>query len=243
MGLSHLFKLEKLRIEAYKDIERTRPASPASLDVMFNPTSYKQKHAITYEPATKQARNTPGRPARYNYTPPAEIAFKFVLDGTGVSKFGLEHAADVLQGKTVKKAIEDFLAICIRMNGSIHEPNFLIVKWGSNLSFSGRLETLEINHTLFDAAGDPLRAELDVSFVEDKSPAKLNREAGKNSPDLTHVRIVRAGDTLPLLCQEIYGSPRHYLKVARDNGLDDFRHLEPGQRIVFKPLAAADGAS
>ena len=75
--------------------------------------------------------------------------------------------------------------------------------------------------------------------VEDKSAAKIAREAAKSSPDLSHVRVVVAGDTLPLLCNDIYGSPQHYLKVAADNGLDDFRQLIPGQRIVFAPL---DGA-
>lgn len=242
MALLNLFKLEKMRIEAYKDVARTKPASPGKLEVMFNPTSYKRKHAITYDSAKLQARNTPGRPARYNYTPPGEVSFHLVIDGTGVSQFGLEYAAALVQGKTVKKAIADFETICLTMDGDIHEPRFLVVKWGS-YSFACRLKTLEINHTLFDAAGDPLRAELSVEFVEDKSPSTLMREAGKNSPDLTHVRIAKAGDTLPLLCREIYGSPKHYLTVARDNGLDDFRQLEPGQRIVFKPLAPPSSGS
>ena len=34
------------------------------------------------------------------------------------------------------------------------------------------------------------------------------------SADLTHVRLVNAGDTLPRLCEEIYGDPRMYLEVA-----------------------------
>jgi hypothetical protein len=241
MSLRNLFRLEKMRIEAYKDVARSKPATPPRLELMFNPTSYKRRHAVAYESSTLQAKNTPGRPARYNYTPPGEVSFSLVLDGTGVSQFGAEYLADVLRGKTVKKAIADFETICLKMDGDIHEPRFLRLKWGS-YSFDCRLKTLEINHTLFDAAGDPLRAELAVSFVEDKSPSKLMREAGKSSPDLTHVRIVRAGDTLPLMCHEIYGSPQHYLQVARDNGLDDFRHLQPGQRIVFAPLdPAADG--
>jgi len=241
MPLRNLFKLEKLRIEAYKDVERTKPAAPPKLEVMFNPTSYKRRHEITYESEKLQAKNTPGRPARYNYTPPGEVSFDLVLDGTGVSQFGLEYAADLLAGKTVKKAIADFETLCLKMDGDIHEPRFLVVKWGS-YSFPGRLKSLAINYTLFDASGDPLRAELSVTFVEDKSPKKVMREAGKNSPDLTHVRIVQAGDTLPLMCQAIYGSTRHYLRVARDNALDDFRQLQPGQRIVFPPLDPAAGA-
>ena len=235
MGLLSLFKMEKMRIEAFKDVERTKPASPPKLEVMFNPTSYKRKHTVSYG---RRGINTPGRPVRYTYTPPGEVSFTLILDGTGVSQFGLEHIANVIAGKTVKKAIEAFEAICLRMNGAIHEPQFLVVKWGS-YSFPCRLQSLEINHTLFDAAGEPLRAELAVTFAEDESPAKIAREAAKSSPDLSHVRTVVAGDTLLLLCADIYGSPAHYLKVAADNGLDDFRQLQPGQRIVFAPLDTA----
>ena len=235
MSLRSLVKMEKMRIEAYKDVARTKPASQPRLEVMFNPTSYKRKHSVSYAPAKRQAINTPGRPMLYNYTPPGEVSFTLVLDGTGVSQFGIEHIANVLAGKTVKKAIEAFETICLKMDGAIHEPRFLVVKWGS-YSFPCRLQSLEINYTLFDAAGEPLRAELAVAFVEDKSPAKIMREAGKSSPDLSHVRVVRAGDTLPLMCQDIYGSAAPYLQVAADNGLDDFRHLQPGQRIVFAPL-------
>ena len=89
--------------------------------------------------------------------------------------------------------------------------------------------------------GDPgirvvLRAELDTTFIQDQPTAARLRAEGKNSPDLTHVRIVQAHQTLPLLCQEIYGSPGYYLQVAAANGLDDFRNLRPGQQLVFPPL-------
>lgn len=236
MGLPSLFKLEKLRIDAYLDVERRRPADPSGMEVMFNPTSLERSHEVTYESPRRQGLNTPGRPARYAYTPPGTLALKLVFDGTGVDRIGLSAALDP---PSVKKDIARLEKLCLRMNGDIHEPQFLRVRWG-DFSFDCRLKSLGIRYTLFDEGGDPLRAELDLQLVEDKSEKKLFREAGKSSPDLTHARVVKAGDTLPLLCREIYGSSRHYLKVARDNGLDDFRVLEPGQTLLFAPLPAAD---
>ena len=47
---------------------------------------------------------------------------------------------------------------------------------------------------------------------------------------------MKSGDTLPLLCKEIYGSPEHYLRVAQANNLNNFRNLTPGQEIIFPPL-------
>ncbi|HEU6454372.1 MAG TPA: peptidoglycan-binding protein, partial [Roseateles sp.] len=60
--------------------------------------------------------------------------------------------------------------------------------------------------------------------------------AQDQSPDLTHKRVVKAGDRLPLLCNEIYGTPHLYLQVAAANGLDDFRNLAPGTQLFFPPL-------
>lgn len=239
MGLPNLFKLEKLTIQAFTDVERSTPADPAQLEVPFNPTSYRRQHSIAYESASRQAINTPGRPARYAYTPPGELGFTLIFDGTGVNRIGLDALA---RPPSVKRDIQTLEQLCLRMNGDIHEPQFLRLRWGE-FSFDGRLKTLDIRYTLFDEGGDPLRAELQVAFIEDKSARRIFREAGKNSPDLSHLRVVKAGDTLPLLCREVYGSSRHYLRVARDNGLDDFRRLELGRTLVFRPLSAAELAA
>jgi hypothetical protein len=240
MSLLNLFKLEKLRIEAYTDEKRKAPADPARIEVMFNPTTYKRTHAIAYESARRQAINSPGKPARYAYTPPAELSFDLILDGTGVNTIGMIAPARMLKGDSVKKTVAKFEKLCLTMNGSIHQPNFLLIRWG-DYTFSARLKSLDITYTLFDESGDPIRAELGVVFVEDKSAQKIFREAGKQSPDVTHIRLVKNGDTLPLLCKEIYGSSAYYLRVAADNGLDDFRNLVPGQSLYFAPLTGSEG--
>jgi hypothetical protein len=240
VSLLKLFKLEKLTIEAYTDEDRKTPADPASFEVLFNPATYKRTHAIAYESARRQAINSPGKPARYAYTPPAEVSFQLVLDGTGVHTFGVASLIQALAGRSVKKDIATFEKLCLTLNGSIHQPNFLKIQWG-DFVFSGRLKTLDITYKLLDEAGDPIRAELDVAFVEDKSAKLIFREAGKQSPDLTHIRVVKSGDTLPLLCKEVYGSSAYYLRVAADNGLDDFRRLVPGQTLHFAPLTGREG--
>ena len=239
MSLLNLFKLEKLRIEAYKDENRKMPVNPPSMEVMFNPTSYKKSHAITFSPKARQAIGSAGKPAAYAFPPPGEISFQFIFDGTGVNKFGGEIAS-LLRGESVKKDIEKFEKLCLKMNGDIHAPNFLKIIWGNHLSFSCRLRKLDITYKLFDESGDPLRAELDVTFIDDRSAKEIALEADKKSPDLTHIRTVKSGDTLPLLCKEIYGSSAYYFRVAVENGLDDFRNLVPGQKLNFPPLEGGE---
>ena len=232
----NLFKLEKMRIEVFPAVQRT--GRPERIELMFNPASLQESYALGFQAETRRAINSPATPARYTFTPPARLALTFILDGTGVNYyFKLQH----LLADSVSQQVDTFKRLCWRTDGDTHQPRFLVIRWG-RYSFSCRLETLDIHYTLFDKSGDPLRAELATTFVADASLEKIVRDAGLNSPDLTHLRTVCSGDTLPLLCKQIYGASSHYLWVARQNGLDDFRALTPGQRLSFPPLPVRSDA-
>ena len=51
-------------------------------------------------------------------------------------------------------------------------------------------------------------------------------------------RTVAPGDTLPFMCFQVYGDPRHYLFVADFNQLDDFRS-SPSGADPFPPAPEA----
>ena len=82
----------------------------------------------------------------------------------------------------------------------------------------------------------PLRAKVTLAFVEYQSKEEISKEAGQESPDLTHLIEVKAGDTLPLLCYRIYQDCNYYIDVAKINRLTDFRDLKPGTKLQFPPL-------
>lgn len=233
MGLLNLFKLEKLKILVYKS--RLRIGVPKStFEVMFNPESY----SLSYENifSEKQAINSTGRKGSYSLSKPASLSLKIILDGTGVSFMGVTDLLQIARGKNdVYKRVQEFLNLTTMMDGKLHEPNFLVISWGE-MNFKCRLETVEITYTLFDKSGKPLRAELDTKFVNELEDKERLKKENKSSPDLTHSRIVKAHDTLPLLCEEIYGSPDYYIKVAIANKLNDFRNLVPGQELFFPPV-------
>ena len=97
------------------------------------------------------------------------------------------------------------------------------------------LEQLDIDYTLFSPNGQPLRALLKANFLHFAAADKLTLEARPKSADLTHVRHVGIGDTLPLMCYRIYGDSAFYIQVARVNNLTNFRNLEVNQMIMFPP--------
>jgi nucleoid-associated protein YgaU len=237
--LDNLLKLQKLKILAFSDGERSQAKKVGTFEAMFNPDSFKQNYAIKY--GKNRSPNSSERKGKYVWSEPSELSLDLVLDGSGVSEMGVS----LLFGgpKTVSEQIKEFLNLTVHMNGEIHEPNYLRVEWGSlefnclpGSKFDCRLGSVEINYTNFNPDGTPLRAKLTVSLISDMEVKKRMAIEDKKSSDLTHRRIVREGDTLPLMTREVYGSSADYLRVARANGLDNFRQLIPGQELIFPPL-------
>lgn len=236
MKLRNPFKLEKLRIDSFRN--RRRLGLPdRQIKVMFNPASFTMRHENRFH--RHQGINTSGARATFSHARADELSLELVFDGTGVSDTGV-LAFTPLATPTVTKQIDGFLTACFYLDGQIHEPKYLTIHWGDGplANFECRLKDVEINYTAFDKSGAPLRATVKATFVQGLDPEKRSRRDRKSSPDLSHRRVVRAGDTLPLLCREIYGSAAPYLIVAAANGLDDFRRLEPGRELVFPPLTA-----
>jgi len=237
MALLERVKLQKLTIKAYK--ERLRTTAAGSFEAMYNPASFAQTYEIEYYGKGQQAIGTSDTEAKYRLSKPRELRLNLILDGTGVQDMGVTRLAGQ---KSVSDRVKEFLDVSFDMNGDIHEPNFLVIEWGDRLNFSCRLAKADINYTSFNPDGSPLRAELDIILVSDEDVHLRQRKENKSSPDLTHRRVVKSGDTLPLLAKEIYGSSRYYLRVAQVNELDDFRRLTPGQELHFPPLASPESA-
>ena len=140
-----------------------------------------------------------------------------------------------LQSKDVTDRVNELVELCLRKEQESHTPNFLILEWG-HLYFECKLSSLNVNFTLFDNSGRPLRAKLDATFIESVPKIKIERKNELHSSDITHARIVKMEDTLPQLCKDIYGSYDYYENLARVNDLDQFRRLEPGTELIFPPL-------
>jgi nucleoid-associated protein YgaU len=163
-----------------------------------------------------------------------KLTFDLYLDATG--------AYGEVEANYIPKKIEEFKTVCYYYVGDTHDAPYVKILWGEalmkyrTLDFIYRLETLTVNYTLFDSSGLPLRAKLSCAFIGDMNLTESKKLAGKSSPDLTHLITVKAGDSLPNLCMEIYGKPEMYHHIARFNKLSNFRKLEPGQELEFPPI-------
>jgi hypothetical protein len=221
--------LDKLTITAYKDeLFSTKAGTPNCMSVMVNPASYSRAQAIDFAP--EQAIGADGKSLTYNRTLGESLSFDLWFDGTGT----VPNAPT----ESVKDQITLLRRLTYEVNGKIHTPNYLILNWG-DLVFRCRLKSLTIDYKLFAPDGKQLRAKATAGFVAFMANEDSLASENRSSPDLTHAILVEAGDTLPLLCHQIYRDSRYYLAVAAHNGLDNFRVLTPGTMLLFPPLAGA----
>lgn len=249
MSLLNRVKLQKLTIRAFEDVAREKPATTRPFEAMFNPASLKLSYTIPW--AKKQAVGSGAVELKYSGSQPGEVSVTLIFDGTGVDDVGaraiLARVDPWVGQQTVTDRVNNLFYVTHRYNGRIHEPNYLRVEWGmlsfdtqSPTGFDCRLSCVELTYTAFNRDGTPLRAEAALTLLADVSDERRAKNENQMSPDVTHARIVRSGDTLPLLTKDIYGSADRYLDVARWNELDDFRNLVPGHKLHFPPLAQLD---
>lgn len=234
-------KLEKLTIKSFPTEKRQEGVFSflvKTYEAMFNPESYSFRYENEFQKV--QGINTAGRTARYALTRSRTLSLKFIIDDSSATA-GLASGAPsvsvlgITLRKTIHDQVEEFLDLAGRMDGNIHQPRFLRLEWG-DLSFDCRLQAVDVNYTLFNRSGTALRAELDAVFLEDLNPEKLAKQANTNSPDLTHIRMVNSGDTLPLMAYRIYHDPAYYIRVAQANKINNFRRLRTGKMLNFPPV-------
>lgn len=232
-------ELIKLRIKAYSDEQFSEEVADGEFRTLINPESYKFNYKI--EQNDEQASGTSAAAPRFNKALPEDLKLDFVFDRTGVvadySKTGGGgNLTD--DGNGIIDDIDHFKNVVFDYNGDEHRPNYLMIAWGA-LLFKGTLSEMDITFKLFKPDGTPLRAVANATFkgfVEDNlRVAKENN----SSPDLTHIREVKEGDTLPLMTHRIYGDSKYYLEVAKANKITNFRKLKVGQQIFFPPLKKA----
>jgi len=216
-------ELEKLIIRAYEQADFSG-APVGEFSAYVNPKEITLAYELEYDSA--QGSGTTGSRMEFKKVKPGDLSLSFFLDGTGANgrKIDVQQQVELFQTTT-------------GYNGNIHRPNYLKVVWGTLQVKRCVLKSASIAYKIFKPSGEPLRAVISANFTDSSDDETRVALAQDQSPDLTHMRLVKAGDSLPALCYQIYGRADYYLKVARANGLDDFRRLRPGTRLFFPPLA------
>jgi hypothetical protein len=198
--------------------------------VPINPETYSQNFKIELD--TRQGQGDSSTDPRFISTKPEELRLEFILDGTRT----MEGYDASLKTKPVREQLDDFKKCVYNYDGKIHRPRFLKVSWGKDLIFPCILSSLEINYSLFNPDGTPLRLKINASFLNYEEQLAREARERNQSPNLTHLRKVTSSDRLDLMTYKIYNDSKYFLQVAKRNNLSSVRNLKTSKELVFPPF-------
>ena len=217
--------MEHLLIQAYSD-EKFRSKHGGQITVLLNPESVKTGKGIRYRDDKQQG--AVGKNNVFERYDSETFSFNFTIDCTGVVE-GTQKG-DTATAKV--KEIEDSI-YCY--NSELHRPSFVEIVYGQ-VKFKGQVKKIDVDYTLFNNAGDALRAKVTIELTGYMASDEERKKYPKNSPDMSRLITVKDGDTLAALCQEAYGDSTLVAQVARFNNLNGFRSIAAGTELLFPPL-------
>ncbi|MFC1860705.1 peptidoglycan-binding protein [Chloroflexota bacterium] len=124
------------------------------------------------------------------------------------------------------------------MTSAKGRPPMVEFQWGSTWTFKAVITDISQKFTLFRDNGIPVRATLDVSFLQAKEEGKY---PGQNPTTRGHPgykrRTVKESETIDWIAFDEYGDSAMWRHIAETNGLDDPMNLQPGQILAIMPLS------
>ena len=216
--------MEKMKLTGYSD--KNFKNEIGNMVVQIVPKEYKGKKGIKYETGQEGGQNvqSPAFTGQQN----EELILDFIFDCTGA----IEGTKD---SDTIESKLKQLDSIVYQYNGDKHEPSYVQVAWGTFL-FKGRLKEMQTTFGLFTPEGVPLRAKVNLTFIQFVSAEKAVKLANNQSPDMSHLVTLKDGDSIAMLCQKIYGDSTLVDEVAKINGLCGFRRIKPGTLLLFPHL-------
>jgi nucleoid-associated protein YgaU len=206
------------------------PSKLKEITVLFNPNSYSIEKSVTWDAAGGAGAGTTQR----KFNAPA-----LTFGGGGSRRLSLELFYDVTESderhRDVRKETGKIVALTrIMADRKNPHPPVCKISWGrkvknSDFPFTGVVTSLSQRFTLFSSTGEPLRATLNVSFVEFLDPGKDLKDT---DPEMT-TYVVKRGDTLASIAADLYGDPKQWRLIAEANRQDDPRRQRVGSVLTI----------
>jgi nucleoid-associated protein YgaU len=209
-------KLEKLRIKN----EDTRE----EFAVLFNPTEYSIDASAKWSEQEKR-----GQKPELQYT------------GGDRKKLAMELFFDTYEARSDVREHTVKLANLLVFNKEKHRPPKVTLTWGreapggpfADFPFTGVLESLKQQFTLFLGDGTPVRAKLSVAFIQfSLTEEELKKNEG-HSADKTKTYLVKQGDTVSAIAALFYKDPTQWRYIADANDIENPRQLTPGVLLTI----------
>ncbi|MEF2245396.1 CIS tube protein [Paenibacillus sp. IITD108] len=196
-----------------------RGHSTEQIDVMFNPTEYSMDASNEYS---------------WQTVPGLSLPIAQFVSGESTS-LNMDLFFDTYEAGTDVRQKTMQIAGLLEVDKDLHAPPLCKFVWGT-LQFKGVAVKVSQRYTMFLDSGLPVRATLKVTFRAVQSITEQFKNIPRQSADRTKQRTVKQGDQLWQIAAEEYEEPGLWREIARANGIENPKRLEPGTVIKIPRL-------
>ena len=196
-----------------------RGSKEEQVEVMFNPSEYSLDSSNRFS---------------YKKIPGLSLPLAQFISGESAT-LTMDLFFDTYEKKKDVREYTKKITGLLDVDKDLHLPPLCKFVWGS-LTFKGVVERVSSRYTMFLESGVPVRATLNVTFREVQSVTEQFKRIPRQSADRTKQRTVRQGEQLWHIAAEEYEDPGLWREIARANGIEDPRRIEPGTVIKIPRL-------
>jgi len=211
--------------------------------VLYNPESYVQERTTKFSESAGVSSNAPSTQFVHGSTETLSMELFFdtysagaEIGGTAIEK--AKMAGTSLLSSSFKVDVREYTLKIYELmiiDKGAHVPPLLKIEW-SSLQFTGHLVSCSQRFVKFNEDGMPVRAVLNVKFMEHKEPTKIAEITPTESPDTAKYRTVAQGDSLWQFSGKEYGECSSWRVIARANGIVNPRLLDSGGMLKLPAL-------
>lgn len=118
------------------------------------------------------------------------------------------------------------------------QPATVTFQWGTGIAFTGFLQQVQVEYTMFSDQGMPLRAIATISLHSiPNEPQATNPTSGGISGRRS--ALLEDCDSLAAIAYREYGDPALWRGLAVANGIEDPARISVGTRLLVPPRAQA----
>ncbi len=199
----------------------------APIDCLFNPNEYTFVKRNTWNRSQVKGKNVPQ--LEFGGGDSMTLTMQLFFDTYTTGEDVRQTTNRIWKLMNINQKLTD-------MTSTKGRPPMVEFQWGSTWSFQAVITEVSQRFTLFRYDGTPVRATLDVTFLQAKeegrypgqNPTTVNRSGNRR-------RVVKEGETLDWIAYEEYGDSALWRLIAETNHLDDPGRLRPGQVLAIAP--------
>jgi hypothetical protein len=210
--------LNKLEIE-YKDAAKT----DVSFTFQYNPSKLKITKEATWADVDASQKDVSDK--QFSAGKPKVLTIDDVLFDTSMSGSTSVYTKSI-QMLEVMTLVQDYKD---DNNLVVPRPPHLTLLWGSaTYLFKCVLKSLTYEFTMFNRKGEPIRANVNMTFEEIIPETKATLTASNSVSEYT---VTSASDTLQKIAQSQMSDARKWKIIAIANGIDDPTFLTVGMKL------------